>query len=125
MSFDITKPVQTRSGKKAKIICTNLKNMGFPIAAIVENSSGYEFVNHYTKEGKLTTSNTDCEWDIINVPVEIKRYKNVYANSSSSYEYDDLAACIRAVNPAYHFICRVEVTYDKNWNVLSSKVLEN
>jgi hypothetical protein len=66
MSFDPTKPVQTKSGKKARIICTdrNLKN--YPIVALIsEHNDTVESFAYYNAKGEhLLNSNED----LINIP---------------------------------------------------------
>ena len=39
--FDPLKPVQTRDGRKARIICTDRKMDGFPILALIPSHSGH------------------------------------------------------------------------------------
>lgn len=66
MSLDLTKPVQTRDGRKAKVICSYLKNPDYPLAAIVVNEYGNEVVETYTKTGSQIVDRK-TGWDLINV----------------------------------------------------------
>ena len=68
--FDPTKLVQTRSGKRARILCTNLINDDFPIvAAITINSAFKTFENVYffTKDGNIIKDGTPHPYDLINI----------------------------------------------------------
>jgi hypothetical protein len=81
MKFDPTKPVQTRDGKPARILATDLAgNAGSrPIAAaIMENyqSDDWEVVRRYTSEGVSPYGGND----LINIPEEreLDVWLNVY-----------------------------------------------
>jgi len=43
MSFDPTKPVQTRDGRKARILYTDIKS-GYPIVALTTEPGGVEIM---------------------------------------------------------------------------------
>lgn len=68
--FDPTKPVQTRDGRKARIICTDRKSPSFPIIALIEAGSGREQFDSFSSEGKLGTG--QCDMDLINISEEPK-----------------------------------------------------
>lgn len=68
--FDPTKPVQTRSGLKARIICTDRNHPKYPIVALVEDD-GIESAIYVTKEGTHMFNpgyNTAYTLDLINIP---------------------------------------------------------
>lgn len=67
MAFDPKKPVQTRDGFKARIICKNLKG-NYPIAAAVTDMKGVETVDSYTKNGNQYIDNDYSKYDLINIP---------------------------------------------------------
>lgn len=72
--FDPTKPVQTRDGRKARIICTDAKIYASrPIIYLIENESG-EVWNTCDKDGKAGYR----ENDLVNVPEHVVRYVNIY-----------------------------------------------
>lgn len=68
--FDPAKPVQTINGKKARILCTNLINDGYPIAAaitVTTKPKPYERIFTFTKNGKFSKDGIrDC-FDLINI----------------------------------------------------------
>lgn len=74
MTLDLTKPVQTRDGRKARIICSDFSGFDgrYPIIAIIKNKLG-EDVSVFTKNGKLyddeILDNVESNEDLINVPV--------------------------------------------------------
>lgn len=80
MAFDPTKPVQTRDGRPARIICTDRKDDGWPIVAIyADNSAGRtEGVGCYTREGRFGDYGSDNRLDLVNVPVEREGYVVLY-----------------------------------------------
>lgn len=46
------KPVCTRDGRKARIICFDLNNKNFPIVALIECENGEEMISSCDKDGK-------------------------------------------------------------------------
>ena len=74
--FDPTKPVQTRDGRKARIICTDYK--GFkPIIAIITTEEDSESVFCYESNGRFTDP-TKGELDLINIPERTSSWFNLY-----------------------------------------------
>lgn len=76
MTFDPTKLVQTRDGKRARIICTDWKSTGnLPISesetpiliALVEHGNGFEEICTYSKSGSYRSLEND-PYDLINIP---------------------------------------------------------
>ena len=72
MTFDPTKPVQTRDGRKARILCTDLKGLrGDTIAAAVICPNRDEIAISYHPNGRyLHQSGLDHDWDLVNIPEE-------------------------------------------------------
>ena len=71
--LDINKPVQTRGGKPARIIATDVKSP-YPIVALVKvcinNNEEFENNVSYTKDGKCFASQAEeSPNDLINIPV--------------------------------------------------------
>lgn len=68
MTFDPMKPVQTRDGRKARILATDIKGP-FPIAAVIDRIGGIgERVETYSSEGCLGTFSDNCPGDLVNIP---------------------------------------------------------
>ncbi len=71
MTFDPTKPVQTRDGRKARILCTDLKTPdGYPLVVAVEYSDGEaESLRRYASDGSFSNRETMYRpEDLINTP---------------------------------------------------------
>lgn len=77
--FDPTLPVQTRDGKKARIICTDRANSR-PIVALVTSSDGKEYPQSYFPSGLAHDypGHSESPSDLVNVPVKHKRWVNIY-----------------------------------------------
>lgn len=64
--FDPKRPVQTRDGRKARIICTDAKVNEKPIIALVAEYECSEVLRYYWHNGQYFLS-TQKEWDLVNV----------------------------------------------------------
>jgi len=86
--FDPTKPVQTRSGLPARIVCTNRKYVGssgvetWPIMALY-SVKGNEIAVSCQANGRIR-SNEDSPCDLVNVPDIRYEYQNVYESGRST-----------------------------------------
>ena len=69
MSFDPTKPVQTRGGFAAVIIHTEAAG-DHPIVALVEDNSGHQLARMYTSTGIHGVGPSN--FDLVNIPEEPK-----------------------------------------------------
>lgn len=73
MTFDPSKPVQTRDGRKARIVCTDTDNgRGGTILALIDDSDGdgNEHPFHYLDTGMWAVNRQghDEGLDLINIP---------------------------------------------------------
>jgi hypothetical protein len=75
MTFDPSKPVQTRDGRPARILCTDIKHPNYSIAAAYTNQFGVEIISSYTTDG---ISSGHGSVDLINVPEKRTVWVNVY-----------------------------------------------
>lgn len=86
------KPVCTRDGRKARIICFDTINKGnYPIIALLEDK-GYEAVFYYNKDGKC---NVGTERDLMMLPEKKEGWVNVY----KSYNVGKKTPCIASIYP--------------------------
>lgn len=77
-SFDPTKPVQTREGCPARIICTDADSINFPIVALYcRMETKGEKVSLFTSEGRYYDSGIS-NYDLVNMPVKHKQWLNIY-----------------------------------------------
>jgi len=75
MTFDPKKPVQTRDGRKVRIICTDARS-AYPIIALIEMSNGGESRMSYTADGTSMYCTPSAQ--LINVPERKTWWANVY-----------------------------------------------
>lgn len=75
--FDPTKPVQTRDGKPARILASDLRNPAYPIVAAIYQLD-QEVAFTYAKNGRYLDSVVKDEMDLINIPEKHVRWLNVY-----------------------------------------------
>ena len=93
--FDIQKaregkPVCTRGGRKARIICFDRKfyhdGYNYPIVAMVNNNDN-ELVHAYTQDG-LLVGNMEGELDLMMLPEKKEGWINIY-NADTTFYYVD------------------------------------
>lgn len=82
MAFDPTKPVQTRDGRPARIICTDRNHVDGSIVALVKAVTGphkgEEVLMQYYEDGSYIRGNRTWDADLINVPEVRYEYQNVH-----------------------------------------------
>jgi hypothetical protein len=104
MSFDPTKPVQTRDGCKARIICTDVIGK-YPIIALITNKDGiYETSHSFTAEGKIYLNETH-PFDLVNIPKRHKHYDVIIAFANGAeieFKHPESGNWIPATLPAFH-----------------------
>ncbi len=77
--LDLTKPVQTLDGRKARILCTDLEgDDGYTIVAAVHHSKHVEDVHRYTRGG-VWSKGKASGLDLVNVheKVRVKGWLNI------------------------------------------------
>ena len=78
-----SRKVVTRDGRNARIICTDRRDLNFPIIALIENiSGGGEKACSYTKDGRHYTDCSDI-FDLFFAPEKHEGWINVYRNNDS------------------------------------------
>lgn len=84
------KPVCTRDGKKARIICFDAKSYkrGEEIIALVTKPDGSEYVEYYTQYGRFSDSKEDRN-DLMMLPEKKTGWINIYP-----YQCEDKVAMI-------------------------------
>lgn len=85
MTFDPKKPVRTRDGRKARILCTDWKNNSErPILCLIERKRHQKEENSvehpvaYDEYGKPWGRREETDDDLVNIPERIERWHNVY-----------------------------------------------
>jgi len=74
MPFDPTKPIQTEDGRSARILCTDLNNLNWPLVVAVKNTDGRETVHVYKENGAKNVTGMSLE----NVPERHSVWMNEY-----------------------------------------------
>jgi hypothetical protein len=82
MKFDLSKPVQTRDGRPARIVSE--KGAGaFPIMAVVTGEDGTEHITRHTLAGSYTMAPSTDKNDLVNVDDTVE--EEVFINLGHSY----------------------------------------
>ena len=79
------KPVCTRDGRKARIICFDVKGDICPIIALVEEN-GMEVTKSYDENGRANYKNAD-NYDLMMLPEKKEGWVNVYRDEESKRVY--------------------------------------
>ena len=72
-----SRKVITRRGLNARIICTDRKDLIYPIVALIETKSGGESIQYYTKDGKYYIDAL-YEDDLFFAPERKEGWINIY-----------------------------------------------
>ena len=79
------KPVCTRDGRKARIICFDAKCADTPIVALVSRDDGEILLRHY-RNGKLS-DDKDSDADLMMLPEKKEGWVNVYYSKLNGIYY--------------------------------------
>jgi len=98
--IDWTKPVQTRDGRKARVLCTDIVGGFNPVVAAYIDGCA-ELVALYSIDGKYFASSDDNPRDLINIPEKqvIEYWVNIYQSLHPGLHLTKaLAECSSAPN---------------------------
>lgn len=116
--FDPTKPVQTRDGRKARIICTDVNHKFYPIMALVQDFDGSEYAVSFTVDGcALHQGDDELPKDLVNTPPAVYSvgYRIVYGGGGFGTHYDTFDEVIRMKNVSSNVCGIIKITtYDDN-----------
>jgi len=106
--FDPTKPVQTRDGSPARIVCTDRKG-GPPLIALVRGPERAERVCSFYPSGQVYT--THCSGpDLVNVPERESLFYNVYCSHAATKRHATLEDARASVSPyTYSYLGTIEI----------------
>ena len=79
------KPVCTRDGRKARIICFDFKNDDYPLVAAVEEHEGKEVTLMYTNKGFFYKSEKKDNLDLMMLPEKKEGWLNIVKGTDGSY----------------------------------------
>lgn len=71
------KPVRTRDGRKARIICTDRVGTTYPVVALVTQKGGYEGLMTFTTGGCLHSPESPTDYDLVMETVRREGWVNV------------------------------------------------
>jgi hypothetical protein len=76
MTIDWSKPVQTRDGRKVRILCTDGPDTKYPVVGFAAEST----LHQWAIDGRFLMHGEESRHDLINAPERIKRkvWVNVY-----------------------------------------------
>ena len=90
--FDLEKaktgaPVQTRDGRKARIVCFDRKEVDFPLVALViDLESELENLETYRVDGGyLAVAGAVTDSDLVMAPVKKEGWMNIYSHDGSVF----------------------------------------
>lgn len=86
MPLDLTKPVQTRDGRKARIICTDGKHElpSYRVWALVMSEYGNETAFPYDVNGMFEPSTGPHLSDLVNIPERRTIFKAIWVSGDTS-----------------------------------------
>jgi hypothetical protein len=85
MTFDPQKPVMTRDGRKARIICTDASGAK-TIIALIKDSGGDEIPMRYYSDGRYFYDEQQSSSCLINVSETKSYWANVYPEALGSLQ---------------------------------------
>lgn len=103
MPLDLSKPVQTRDGRKVRILCTDRKaathERRYPVVALVSDRDGAdECVYYFTLDGEFNCFGRDQSSDLVNVPEpERAVWVNVFIDRDGEEYFDQRSYPSRVV----------------------------
>jgi hypothetical protein len=119
--IDLTKPVQTRDGRKARIIessaNTYYQDTLQPIVALITKEDGKESVTAFSADGRWMPNGIDG-MDLINVPEPETRWVNFYDGSIADAVHPDRETADRHQASATRRIACVAVTFKRGDGLL-------
>ena len=108
------KPVCTRDGRKARIICFDrrlfYKNVSYPILAVVERSDGEDDVCGYNEKGKvLIEDGAEYKDDLMMLPEKKEGWVNVYKDSV----YDTKDEALNRISEYRGYIDTIKISWEE------------
>lgn len=85
--LDLSRPVTTRDGRPARIICTDRKGP-YPLVVLIDNCDS-EATAYYCSKGLAGTNASSL--DLINAPIKYSGWLNVYRDGDTAF-WDDRSA---------------------------------
>lgn len=81
------KPVCTRDGRKARIICWDKKG-NYPIVALIQDNENSEHIEYYTENGIFSNGGNEKNRDLMMLPQKKEGWVNIYK------DFEDTVCCV-------------------------------
>lgn len=135
--FDIQKaregkPVCTRDGRKARIICFNRESIGFPIIALVKNGDT-EGVYQFDDKGRSNIDDEERGYDLMMYPEKKEGWVNVYRDCDGAnitkddniYSSREAAIASAQFIDGNHYVATTKINWEEQlWDWISNYTLE-
>ena len=79
-----SRKVVTRDGRRARVICTDMKSTTYPVVALIENGSDYEQLITFSKNGEYAVNESSIS-DLFFAPERHEGWINIYRNDDEDY----------------------------------------
>ena len=114
-----SRKVVTRNGRNVRIVCTDKRDLNFPIIALIETIPGGEEVTHsYTKDGKYYTACSDI-LDLFFAPEKHEGWVNIYKSNYGGYELSQVyqrkedAETEKYINDSDVYITTIKIEWEE------------
>ena len=114
-----SRKVVTRDGRNIRIVCTDKRDLNFPIIALIETIPGGEEVTHsYTKDGKYYTACSDI-LDLFFAPEKHEGWVNIYKSNYGGYELSQVyqrkedAETEKYINDSDVYITTIKIEWEE------------
>ena len=112
------KPVCTRDGRKARIICFDLQSIEkTPIVAAVQVTDKQEVISHYYEDGRQFVDGIS-DLDLMMLPEKKERWVNIYRNEKGEYWSEQIIFSTKKeatdfVHDHAQYVTTVKITWEE------------
>lgn len=104
----------TRGGKKARLICNDLKHEPYTVVAAITNIIGLESVNTYTEHGELTQGKSN-QLDLFFAPEKHEGWANIYRDIRNITYVGGIYTSEKEAKENIYFPSRYITTFKIEW----------
>ena len=120
-SFDPTKPCQTRDGRPARILCTDLVGDYPIVAAVPRQEDGLEILVTTKSDGSYSRGIGGSFHDLVNIPVEHERFGAILEKGYvTECFYRTFESVVGSYSSAFGYI---KITYNEDWIPIRSEII--
>ena len=109
-----SRKVITRRGLNARIICTDRKDLIYPIVALIETKSGGESIQYYTKDGKYYVDDL-YEDDLFFTSEKHEKWTPVYRERTGQIRFGYAYSTKKEAEEASKYDTRYITTTNVEW----------